>query len=447
MKTGRLLRSITAAASALVICAASAGCSVEFGTNPQIKDSAVVAAPTSGDADKSMKITYGDFSKQYDYILKLYGIDDDTNEYYADACTQQRELIINNLVTNQIILHKAKELGLDELTETEEQEVQDSYNTQIEQQIEYFISAADFSDLEEDAITDEIKRERGEKKFDEFLDECGMTRDDILQWSKEYIISAKVLDEVTKEITMQQAEETTAGHIAKLEAMYKEDPYSYETSGMYELWVPDGSRLIKHVLLGFDESLQTQIAIYRNADDDENANALRDQGAAELEEKIAEVQQKLDEMNEGKITFNEIILEYSADSAGSSAYPDGYLVVPDGEAYMEEFQQAAFVPENIGDRTTCVTDYGVHIMIYSADAEASQETIDAYVETAYGMLRNEKFQENLEQWKLDYSYEIDREALRLDGTEQNSSDSSDASDNTSSDADQSRSDSSSITAE
>lgn len=444
MKKSRLFRSITAAVSALVICAASAGCSVEIGTNPKIKDSAVVAAPTSGDTDKSMKITYGDFSKQYVYILKLYGIDDDTNEYYADACTQQRELIINNLISNQIILYKAKELGIDTLTEAEEQEALDSYNTQIEQQIEYFISTADFSDLEEDAITDEIKRERGEKKFDEFLDECGMTRDDILQWSKEYIISSKVLDEVTKEITMQQAEETTAEHIAKLEAMYKEDPYSYETSGMYELWVPDGSRLIKHVLLGFDESLQTQIAVYRNAGDDENANALCEQGAAELEEKIAEVQQKLDEMNEGKTTFNDIILEYSADSAGSSAYPDGYLVVPNGEAYEQEFQQAAFVPENIGDRTTCVTDYGVHIMIYSADAEASQETIDAYVETAYGMLRNEKFQELLSQWKLDYNYEIDREALRLDGAEQ---DSSDASDSASSDADQSQSDSSSITAE
>lgn len=444
MKTGRLFRSITAAVSALVICAASAGCSVEFGTNPKIKDSAVVAAPTSGDFDKSMKITYGEFSKQYNYILKLYDIDDDTDEYYADACTQQRELIINNLISNQIILCKAKELGIDTLTEAEEQEAVDYYNTQMEQQIEYFTSLADFSDLEDDAITDEIKRERGEAKLDEFLDECGMTRDDILQWSKEYIISTKLLDETTKEITMQQAEETTAEHIEKLKAIYEADPYSYETSGMYELWVPDGSRLIKHVLLGFDESLQTQIAVYRNAGDDENADILRSQGAEELQEKIDEVLLKLDEMDEGKTTFNDIILEYSADSAGSSAYPDGYLVVPNGEAYMEEFQQAAFVPENIGDRTICVTDYGVHIMIYSADAEASEEAIDAYIATAYGMLRSEKFQEYLDQWKLDYNYEIDREVLRLDDTEQ---DSSDTSDDVSSDADQTQSDSSSKTEE
>lgn len=444
MKTGRLFRSITAAVSALVICAASAGCSVEFGTNPKIKDSAVVAAPTSGDFDKSMKITYGEFSKQYNYILKLYDIDDDTDEYYADACTQQRELVINNLISNQIILCKAKELGVDVLSEAEEQEAVDYYNTQMEQQIEYFTSLADFSDLEEDAITDEIKRERGEAKLDEFLDECGMTRDDILQWSKEYIISTKLLDETTKEITMQQAEETTAEHIEKLKAIYETDPYSYETSGMYELWVPDGSRLIKHVLLGFDESLQTQIAVYRNAGDDENADILRSQGAEELQKKIDEVLLKLDEMDEGKTTFNDIILEYSADSAGSSAYPDGYLVVPNGEAYMEEFQQAAFVPENIGDRTICVTDYGVHIMIYSADAEASEEAIDAYIATAYGMLRSEKFQEYLDQWKLDYNYEIDREVLRLDDTEQ---DSSDTSDDVSSDADQTQSDSSSKTEE
>lgn len=414
MKTGRFLRSAAAVLSAAVIGITSAGCSVQFGTNPKIKDSEIVAKPTAGNIDDDMNVTYGKFNKQYTYILKLYEIEDDTAEDVAEACANQRELIANNLATNKIILKKAKEYGVAELTEAEKAEAKQSYEMQMEQQIEYFATLADYSDLTEDQITDEIRKQRGNEAFDKFLEECGMTRDDILLWSEEYIISTKVLDAAVKDITLEDAKAKSEEMIAKIKAMYETDTAMYEQSGYSELWVPEGARLVKHVLLGFDEALQSEIAIYRYNGDNETADTLRQQAADGFAEKIAEVQQKLDEMNEGKVTFNQILLDYSADSAGSSMYPDGYLVVPNGVSYMPEFQEAAFVPEKIGDRTVCVTDYGVHIMIYAGDAKVSQETVDAFVETAYGEMRNEAFQTALEQWKTEYSYELDRELLRLD---------------------------------
>lgn len=434
MKLRKIFRAAAAVISAAVMCVSLAGCSIEFGTSPDAKDNEIAARPTGGENTEGMEVTYGEFRKQYTYLLNLYNIEDDTAADIAEAWTEQRNDIINNLITNKIILHKAQEMGIS-LTEEELEDARKTTDEQIEQQIEYFSRLASYTDLGTEEITDEIRHQRGSEEFDKFLDKCGMTRDDMLTWTKEYLISAKLLDETVKSITRADAEAKVQEMIGKMQDIYKTDPEAYEQSGYSQFWVPEGSRLIKHVLVGFDESLQTQILIDRNNGDDENADKLRADGAKELEEKVAEVQKKLDEMNEGKITFNEIILEYSADSAGSSAYPDGYVVVPNGESYAKEFQEAAFVPEKIGDRTVCVTDFGVHVMIYAGDAKADPDSIEAFTQTALGEMKNEEFQIRLEEWKTVYAYETDRELLRLDYKPETSdtSNTSDASDTDSSD--------------
>ncbi len=413
MKPSKFFRTAAAVFSAAVMCVAMAGCSIEFGTNPKARDNKIVAKPTAGENTKGMEITYGEFRKQYDYMLNLYEIEDDTDAEIADACTKQRNDIINNLITNTIILHKTQEMGIT-LTEEDMNEAQKNFDEQIEQQIGYFSGLADYSDLKAEEITEEITHQRGSEELDRFLEECGMTRDDLFTWTKEYLFATKLIDEITKDITREQAETRMQEFIEKIKAIYEKNPLTYEKSGYSELWVPEGSRLIKQVLLGFDESVQLQITTYRNNNDNEGVDKIRENAAKELEEKVAEVQKKLDEMDEGKTTFNEIILEYSADSAGSSANPDGYLVVPNGENYAKEFQEAAFALEKIGDRTVCVTDRGVHVMIYAGDAKANADFVEAFINNAFGEMKNEKFQTQLEEWRTLYNYEIDREFLRLD---------------------------------
>ncbi|MGN0678322.1 MAG: SurA N-terminal domain-containing protein [Oscillospiraceae bacterium] len=424
-KFGKFLRSAVAVISAAVMCVSMSGCSVEFGTSPSANDKKVVAKPTGGEDTKGMEITYLDFRKQYSYLLEIYDIEDDTAEDIADACTEQRNQIISDLITTKIIMHEANKLGIT-LTQEEIDEAKASANEQIEAQINYFGSLADYSDLGLEEITDEVRHQRGGQKLDELLEKCAMTRDDLYAWSEEYILSTKLLDEVTKDITREQAKTQAQTYIDRVKNIYEEDPAYYEQSGYSALWVPEGSRLIKHVLVGFDDSLQMQIMTYRNNNDDEGADALREQGAAELEEKVAEVQQKLVEMEEGKITFNEILLEYSSDATGSSMYPDGYLVVPNGTMYVPEFQKAAFVPEKIGDKTVCVSDYGVHVMIYADDAKADPESIESFIDTAYGEMKNDAFQTKLAEWRELYNYEIDREFLRLDFKPETSDDSNDS---------------------
>lgn len=416
MKIGilrKIIRSAAAVVSAAVMCVTMAGCSVEFGTSHSANDKKIAAKPTGGENTKGMEITYLDFRKQYGYFLEVNHIEDDTAEEYADTCTEQRNDIIESLITTKIITHEAEKLGL-ALTEDDKNEAKSQTDEQISSIIEYYGNNADFSDLSSEEITDEIRKKRGEEDFNKLLEDCDITRDDLYGWTEEYVLATKLLDEVTKDITREQAKAQAQVYMDKIKEIYEKSPLTYEQSGYSELWVPEGSRLIKHVLLGFDEAVQMQITTYRNNNDNEGADKIREDAAKELEEKIAEVQQKLDEMDEGKNTFNEIILEYSADSAGSSAYPDGYVVVPNGEAYMPEFQKAAFVPEKINDRTVCVTDYGVHVMIYAGDAKPNADFVEAFIDNAFGEMKNEAFQTKLEEWQALYSYEIDRELLRLD---------------------------------
>ncbi len=410
---GKILRSAAAVVSAAVMCVSMAGCSVEFGTSPSANDKKIAAKPTGGEDTKGMEITYRDFRKQYSYFLEINHIEDDTAEDYADDCTKQRNDIIDSLITTRIITHEAEKLGL-ALTEDEKNEVKTNTDEQISSIIDTFGKNADFSDIGSGEVTDEMRRQRGEEDFNKLLGGCDMTREDIYAWTEEYVLATKLFDEITKDITREQAKTRVDELIGKVKEIYEKSPSTYEKSGYSELWVPEGSRLIKHVLIGFDDAVQTQITTCRNNNDNEGADKIREEAAKGLEEKVAEVQQKLDEMDEGKTTFTDIIRDYSADSAGSSANPDGYLVVPNGEYYKPEFQKAAFALEKIGDRTVCVTDYGVHIMIYAGDAAANADFVEAFINNALGEIKNETFQAKLEEWRTLYNYEIDRELLRLD---------------------------------
>ena len=219
------------------------------------------------------------------------------------------------------------------------------------------------------------------------------------------------MDEIVKDITREDAEAFAMETLKNLEKMYEsdEDRYLYYESGYDQLWVPEGARRIKHVLLGFDDDTQFELTLLRMAGDDDEADALREEAAAALADKIAEVETLLDE----NADFNDILLKYSADAAGSSMYPDGYMVAPNDDRYVKEFTQAAFVPEKIGDRTICVSDYGVHIMIYAADAAPDEEALDGFINVAYSQLCTDEAEKITREWQTEYDYYINTEKLRI----------------------------------
>ncbi len=426
MGFGKIIRLIAAAVS--ILCAVClCGCSVKFGTTP--KNSTIIAKPSNGSSPE-MEITFGDFNKQYQYYLKVNEIEDDTTAANSESCKARRADIIENMTLNRIYLQKARELGLETLSDEDMALVDEEFENQIDSLVEFYgkkalgiddsssstdsgtsNSGADASSGSDNSASEEEIISKGSEEFDKLLAECGLTRDDLHRWLEEYLISANVLDEMLKSVTREKAEKEFDEIVKDIEELYNSDNNeAYFSNQFYNSWIPEGSRMIKHVLLGFDEETQAQIKTLREEGKDNEADALRSEKAEGFADKISEVNQKLD-ANED---FNTILLNYSADATGSSAYPDGYLVTPGDIRYVKEFTEAAFVPEKVGDRTLCTSDYGVHIMIYASDAKVDENYVKAVVDNILGQLRSEESEKLLEQWKSEYSYQIDYEKLRID---------------------------------
>ena len=433
MEKSKLKRAIKAGA-AILLAGVLSGCSVKFGTRktPEVNEPAldtVVAHPTNDERLEEMNITYEMFRKEYKYFLVNLGIEDDTDETIASYCTTQRESIIAYLINEQIILRKAREMGLYDLTEEEQREVDEDFNQKIAEQIKYYGDQAEFAadesgddtgKSEGPVMTDEEKEALGSQKLDEMLEKCGMTRDDLHWWAQSSKITEKLQNALGDTVPYSKAEEEFKNVQEHAKELYNTDKVSYSMGGYDQIWLPEGSRLIKHILIGFDDDTQSAIKTLRSDGSDEEADKKRAEEAEKLKEKQEEIEKKLDDGED----FDALIKEYSADAAGSASSPDGYTVIPNGETYMAEFQEAAFVPEKIGDRTTCVTDYGVHIMVYAGDAKIGDEAIKEFTDYLHAQLKSKEFSDKMSEWSAEYGFEIDYETLRLKAPEE-SSDSTD----------------------
>lgn len=428
----RQLTKVFRAAAAVLLAGALCGCSVKFGTNKEPKPGAIVAHATSGEDYEDMKITYEEFRKEYLYVLLNAGIEDDKNldEDLDAQCKEARERTIQNLINKQVMLLKAKELGVYELTADEQAEVDKQYDEKIASQIKILgqeaaaaLAASETSgeDPEESApessaesaptVSDEEIESLGKEKLDKILSDSGMTYDDLKWLVQRKKINDKLYDEIVKDISKSDIDKGYEELIEEAKAMFKDYNYYFFQMGYSDVWLPEGSRYIKHVLLGFDDEKMTEIRTLRTDGKDEEADKLREEEAAKLEEKRLEVEQKLDD----GANIDDLITEYSADKEGSEAYPDGYLVVPDDTRWKSEFTKGAFVPEQIGERTIVVTDYGVHIMVYVGDAKISDSKVEQVRNSVIlNQLQQEKYTATMNKWLEEYAYEIDYDALRID---------------------------------
>lgn len=425
------------AGAALFLAGALCGCSMKFGTRTEPKLDKVVAYATGGEDIDDLNITYEEFRKEYKFILANSGIDDDTKESIAAACKQQRSTIINTLIVQKIYARLAKEMGVSELTNEEQQEIDEEHEKTVESFIKQLGERAE-QELEESqasggsdgetseeetsetsapSMTDEEKREAGSKKLDEILEKAGMDREDMREWEVTAKIVEKVQNAIYNSVDRADAEKKLKDLQSEGEEYYNSEISKYEQGGYSQVWLPDGSRLIKHVLLSFDSDTQTQIRSLRSEEKDDEADKLRTEKAEELKSKQEEVEKKLDDGE----NIDDLINDYSADKAGSANYPNGYTVIPNGTTYMEEFQKASFVLKKIGERTICVTDYGVHIMVYAGDAKVSDEDLKYAVDTLYANMGSEELDKIFTERVEEYAFEIDYDALRLDKPAEESS--------------------------
>ena len=412
-------------AAVLAAVMSLSGCSVRFNTNKKIADDYIVAQPMAEayKDDKTLEIDYLTFKKEYLFWLNNNGITDDSDETYAEDCTNQRSSIISYLINEAIVRDKADELGV-KLTEEDYAQIEEDFNSYVDEQIEYYGKIADYSDLGTgEAITDELRSERGAEAFDKYLAESRLTRDDLLMWQRSEALTNKVIAEVTKDVSIDRsvAEERYNDFIENtVKPAYESDPSAFEQNSYDSFWLPEGTRRAKHILLMMDDTKVDEISKLRSEGDDEAADKLREETLAPIEEKIIGIKNMLD--NGGD--FEELIAEFSDDAAGSQAYPDGYTITPASTSYVAGFKEALYGLEQIGEYTVIATDLGWHIVMYAGDAEISEETTNQYIDyilsEAISSAANAKFNQTLEEWIEEYDYRIDTEALKIESADDTS---------------------------
>lgn len=405
-------KKLICAASAALIAVGLCGCSIKFGTNITPDNGYIVAKPSDSALTDKLGVTYAEFINDYTYYLNAAGIKDDSSESVAETCKSRRSAIIGSLILEKICAYKAEEYGVSELSDAEIEQAKSMADTIINERISYYAKNSDFGTIGGEELSGEEKLKRGGEMLDKELAKLGLTRDDYVEKQKRYVLSYKLLKAFGEKIDRGEAEKVFDENAKAAKEAYEKSPSDYEKGNFAQYYIPEGSRFIKHILLGFGNDVVTQIRTLRSSGDDAGADKLREESAAALDEKLSEVVGKLDAGED----FDELIKEYSADSSASAYYPDGYVLIPNGTSFMKEFQNAAFSIEEIGGKTTCVTDYGIHILLYNGAATVTDSEKQSVIDNILASLTAKEFTAKTQEWIKEYGFpdNMDYNALRID---------------------------------
>lgn len=363
-----------------------------------------VVATVEGHED--MNVTFGDFLKEYKYRLAGYQITDDTTEMYASVLQEEREYIINYLINERIMYKKFEELGFT-LTEEDNAQIDADTAAGIESIKESLRQRIKDTEL----LSEEELDKRTEEEYEKMLADCGLTYDDIRSWQQTIVVQEKLTEYVNTEYAYDPAptEQQVEALIESAKSSYAEDPASYDASTMASLWIPEGSRSVKHILLKFEDETMTEITTLRDEGKNDEADALREEKIAEMSAKIDEVQGKV----EAGEDFDLLMSTYSDDGDTTMTY----IISPDTEIYMDGFAETAFAIPELGGTAVCVTDYGWHMIKYTEDAVVTDDELQAYKDSLHEYMEEQYLSQNygtaIKEWRTEYSFEIDRELLML----------------------------------
>ena len=342
---------------------------------------------------------------------------------------------VKSIVSTPLADAVAKNYGVDQFTDEELDSIESDYNSYIESSIESFRSYVNAGESGTGEVSgDAAILGEAEKIFDEKLTECGMTRDDILMWYRNAKTADKLKAKLAEDdpVEYSDAEEQYSEIVAGIKQVYENSPADYEQDLYYKYyWLPDNARMIKHILIKFDSDDSAEITACRENNDEAGAEKAREKALENLRPRIEEIKNMLD----NGADFDELAKEYSEDT-GLSSNPDGYLVVPNGETYYKEFQQAAYELQNVGDYTLVGTDLGWHVVMYAADAVMTEENekalIDAIYENMQSNAATSAYNNAMQGWRTEYAYDFDYAKLDI-----NESDTAEAASSTASAAESS----------
>ncbi|MBP1543213.1 MAG: hypothetical protein J6A16_03870, partial [Oscillospiraceae bacterium] len=268
-------KKIMSVIAAAIILTTIPSCSAE--TDPSAQSSIVTSGPSVLSADtpldtivvsfngnEDMNISFGDFLKEYKYYLTSYGIMDDTTAEYASTLTSRREYIANYLINGRIIDKKFTELGLT-LTDEENAQIDAATATGIDNIKKAFKERIKEEPGEDTDLSEEALTRRAEDEYNRMMEYCGLTEDDFRNWQREIVLQDKMVEHLNQDLDLEYsaAENQIQSIITESKANYEKDRSTYNVQSMSKLWIPDGTKVVKHILIKFDDESIKEIAALR----------------------------------------------------------------------------------------------------------------------------------------------------------------------------------------
>lgn len=367
--------------------------------SPEPLTDATVLATVNG-----VDVPYSNVKYYYSALVSTFSQMMDVSS--ADMVMVIKSNALDLAVSEQVLINKAAELGLDQFTDEEtmamETAANNAYQTAVENYLPMFAA---------EGVTEEQQLESVEA----FLAENDYSLEKILRQFRTSEICSRTMASASEgaAVTEEDVRAAFDQAVEQAKATYDADKSQYDTvvlNGGLAYYTPEGVRAVKHVLVKMDQAEVSQLKTY-----EEELAALPEGDAArtELQQKIDELKQpyqtKLDEVNqkysEGE-SFAALIEAYGEDpgmQAGSPYQESGYYVNDQTVVFEMTFTQAAMGLEKVGDISEPVLgSNGYHIVYYDHDVPAGaiayEEVADTMREEAQSELTDGLQEKALAEW-------------------------------------------------
>ena len=406
------------------------------------------------------------FEEIYTYYKSNYSVDIlESNE----TLTQYIDLITESLTKDTMIMYKADELGLSELSDEQKAEIKANYDKEVEDMYEYY---TDYLEAD-DTISDEAELKEQIDKY--ILDEAeyycgeGTTIEEYLDYlyekEEEKYIQNLLFEEVTKDVKVSDEDlkswydehvDQDAEYFKEHPESYKDECDSYELTGYISdgktpiapLYVPEGYGRMLHIVikstttvsdkykdnadkmakleeeygkLAFENAMygETESNNDRMAAILEEYNNLKKENEAELSEVYKDAKAKADEAYsklEAGEDFAKVMEEYTEDSSfqkGGAFAKKGRLI---STKYTSDDDWSAEVKKEYGKTKkgtysqVFLDDEGYHIIYHISNEKQGKRTFEqAKAEIDSYLIDTEKqnaYNELMETWTDDKSIVI-----------------------------------------
>lgn len=366
------------------------------------------------------RVTRAELNKYFEATILAEGITEDVlnDPAMAENIQMFKDELLISLANDEVLYKQLKNLDVGQLSTEQliaiEQDAKSVIDGYVEENLASITaglpegySDRDLANAKKDFETT-LLNQNGFLKFEDFLN---------LQIKREVFLTAYEellpLEQVapTDEETMAEYDTLLTSQMTAFDGQPAN--YLYEAESLnYALYVPEGIRMVRHILILLDDAKASEISVLQSEGKETEADKVYDEALAEIQPQLDDILAQLDA---GTISFADAIVEYGQDP-GMASNPEGYIICEGYDAYVPEFTEGGLALTAVGEYSELIaTSYGYHIIEYFSDMPSEVVPFEDVSDSLYSTLleanKSTAWLQMLEQWPIELNLQYKDEAL------------------------------------